>query len=209
MSAELITAPTEEPVTLTEAKLFMKVDGSAEDNQITSMIKAARSLCEQFTGRCFITQTWDLWLDGIPKTSGQSPWWNGVREGVVSHLDGDRQYIELEKAPIQSVTHIKSYAYDDTESTMSSDNYRVDSIGFIPKVVLKTGQVWPSGLRNSKAIVIRVVCGYGDSLDVPNEIKHAILMNLLHLYEHRGDEAKEIAPMSRILLEPYVIRRFL
>lgn len=62
----LLTAPTVEPVTLDEAKLSARVDGSEWDGIITGAIAAARQVAEQETGRRFLTQTWRLDLDDWP-----------------------------------------------------------------------------------------------------------------------------------------------
>lgn len=57
---------------------------------------------------------------------------------------------------------------------------------------------------NPGGVVIRYRAGYGDATsDVPQAIRQAILMLVAHLYEHRGDEAVELPPMVKTLLQPY------
>ncbi len=56
-------APATEPVTLSEAKLFLRVDSSTEDSLITDMIVASRMQAENFLRRALITQTWKLSFD--------------------------------------------------------------------------------------------------------------------------------------------------
>ena len=51
---QVITAATTFPVTLTEAKSHLKVDTSADDTYIESIIKAATQLSEEYTNRFFI-----------------------------------------------------------------------------------------------------------------------------------------------------------
>src|SRR5690242_9322203 len=60
---ERTSAPATEPVSLSEAKLFLRVDGTEEDAQITDCIEAARDSAEQYLRRSLITQNWSLWLD--------------------------------------------------------------------------------------------------------------------------------------------------
>jgi hypothetical protein len=62
MTSTLIAGPGEEPVTLAEAKLFARVDGSDEDALMGALIAAARLHVESITGRALITQTWRLVL---------------------------------------------------------------------------------------------------------------------------------------------------
>lgn len=63
MYLRLVTPPTIEPVTLEEAKLHLRVDGTEEDNLITALITAARQKAEDYTRRAFITQTREFALD--------------------------------------------------------------------------------------------------------------------------------------------------
>ncbi len=78
MQLNLKTAPTVEPISLTEAKLHLKVDGSDDNTLISALIETARRLAEAETKRAFITQTWQMYLDSaaaeirIPKPPLQS-----------------------------------------------------------------------------------------------------------------------------------------
>jgi uncharacterized phiE125 gp8 family phage protein len=54
----LITPPAAEPVTVAEAKLAARVDGSAHDALIGGLIVAAREQAEHVAGRRWITQAW-------------------------------------------------------------------------------------------------------------------------------------------------------
>jgi hypothetical protein len=46
-----------EPVTLQEAKDWCRIDVPDDDTLITSLIKAARIICEQYSGLSFVTKT--------------------------------------------------------------------------------------------------------------------------------------------------------
>ncbi|NIP96558.1 MAG: hypothetical protein GWO24_25240, partial [Akkermansiaceae bacterium] len=89
---------------------------------ILGLGKAARTLAEQVQGRALITQTWDLTLDGWPA----------------------KGYFELPRAPLQSITSIKYYDEDDTEATVDSGTYFVDIASEPGRVVLNSGESWPS-----------------------------------------------------------------
>ena len=66
MSLQLTAPPATEPVSLAQAKAWLRVEsGNDEDDLITALIQAARVRCEWHTGRAFVTQGWTLWLDGI------------------------------------------------------------------------------------------------------------------------------------------------
>ena len=51
---QVITAASTFPITLTEAKTHLKVDTTADDTYIESLIKAATQLSEEYTNRFFI-----------------------------------------------------------------------------------------------------------------------------------------------------------
>ena len=61
MKMRLITPPTMEPITLTDAKNYLRVDHTEEDAQITRMIKAAREFCEQYQRRAIGEQEWEVY----------------------------------------------------------------------------------------------------------------------------------------------------
>jgi len=64
-----VTAPASEPVTLTEAKLYLRVDTTDDDTLISDLIVAARMVAENWLGRSLITQSWKLAYDyGIPES---------------------------------------------------------------------------------------------------------------------------------------------
>jgi hypothetical protein len=65
MSLQLNTPPATEPVTLAQAKAWLKVETDDEDALIAALIPAARARAEWHTGRAFVTQGWTLWLDRV------------------------------------------------------------------------------------------------------------------------------------------------
>lgn len=63
MILRLVTPPEVEPVTVEEAKQYLRIDTNEEDGMLESLIKAAREVLEQYTLRAFLRQTWELVLD--------------------------------------------------------------------------------------------------------------------------------------------------
>ena len=62
MPAILLTPPVAEPLSLEDAKLFLRVEHDADDERIASLIAAARGEIELATRRVLMTQTWRLVL---------------------------------------------------------------------------------------------------------------------------------------------------
>lgn len=183
---KLITAPTVEPITLTEAKDHCRVDGTDDDTLITSLIVAAREYVEGYQNRALITQTWELVLDAWP--------------------DGDS--IELPLPPLQSVTSLKYKDSAGAETAWAATNYIVDTDSYLGRLVLADDISWPSDeLYPAGGIRIRFVAGYpptgsGESIDydanVPQKIKQAMLLLVGHWYENR--EAVAAGSMTEIPL---------
>lgn len=115
--------------------------------------------------------------------------------------------VDLPRAPLISVTSVKYYGTDDTEYTLSSDDYLVDTATDPGRVVLDYGVVLPTTiLREARAVVVQYVAGYGDADSVPAFIKDAIMMYCAWRYENRTGEAGALPTAFYSLLEPERIR---
>ncbi len=150
---DLVTPPASEPLTLAEAKLALRVDGSNEDGYIVSLIKAARNTAEEYLRRSLVTQSWQLQFDNyVP------------------------QCVTLPKGPVQSVTFVKTIAQDWSETTVSSTNYRLNAGK--ENIIFSEA---PIGM----IVQIKYVTGYGDSTDVPYQIKQGMLAHIAAMYDNR------------------------
>lgn len=146
--------PNLEPVTVTEAKNFLRIDGTVEDALIGDMIKAARIGAEQQTGLSFITQSWTLAYDDCPPP-----------------------YVSLPHGPVQSIVEVRSIDEAEQSTTIAASSYHLSA----DKEQLNFESI-PSGHR----VEIEYVTGFGSAAaDVPADIKHALLIHVAWLYEHR------------------------
>lgn len=177
MRTTLKTAPTTRPITLSSLKdqLYIVADDSY-DTHLYTLIDGATLWVEQYLCRKLITQTWYVYYDQWPH--------------------GD--FIEIPFGNLQSVTAVKYTDSDETETTMSSADYLVDTDSIPGRVVLAYGESWPSvTLSPRNPIEIEFVTGYGaDQSSVPADIKHGIKMLCSQHYEHR--EPQEITNMINI-----------
>lgn len=181
----VVSAPATEPVSLTEAKAWLKVDTSDDDTLITELIQVAREAAENYTRRAFVTQTLKLTLDRFPIYRGNGRFeQDGIFEVSVPYaLGADSGQIFLPRAPIQSVTSIVTYDDDNNSSTVSTSIYRLDAVA--DRVFLNESQTWPTDLRDYAAIEVTYVAGYGAASAVPASIKAAIKMHILRMYDGR------------------------
>lgn len=206
----LVTGPAAEPVLLQEAKNWARIDGTDDDALVAALITAAVQATEEYLRRSLISQTWKLTLD-LPRSRNYDCLGEGVYDMPPSVLyDGLPRSVALPRGPIQSVTSVKTYDTSNAESTYSGSNYYVDTAG--DRLVLNQSAVWPGVLRDTAAVAITYVTGYGDtSSAVPMPIKTAILMHVTGMYESRGQcdqsdlpaGAKQLLNQYRIMGERY------
>lgn len=203
-SLKLVTAPAEEPVTVTEAKDYLRVDGSLEDSRIGTMITAARLRLEQYTDQKFISQTWKQLMDCWPVVY-KNDWWDGTRDGSISMFHAPSSVIDLMTGPLIAVTSFNTYPDDGVAVLFDSANYVIDNSGPYGRVALKMGGVWPTTvLRKVNGIEITFTVGIAaNAAGLPSDIKQAVLDYVAILYENRGDEKAAIPVTSMALLDPY------
>jgi uncharacterized phiE125 gp8 family phage protein len=186
MSIQLVTPPSEEPVTLIEAKLHLRVDFDDDDTLIASLITAARQAAETLTGRQLITARWKQVLDCFP-----GPSLMGVPADQAFTLPGHA--ILLAKAPVQSVISINYLDMGSVSQTMPVSNYTVDSACEPARITPVFGQIWPICLPQIGAVSVTFDAGYGTAAQVPEGIKSWIKLRVGSLYAHR----EEVAALSR------------
>ena len=184
MKTVIKTAPTTEPVTLSEAKAHLRLAVtpaeasaySAEDDWFTRAIATARTAVELELGRVLITQTWYAYFDKWP--SGR--------------------FIELSYPPLISVTAVKYREEDDTGYDETLSTVVTDIVSEPGRIVLDVDEYWPTEtLYPVNPIQVEFVCGYGAASAVPSGIKSAILLQISDLHEERGDVL--IGPSSKNL----------
>src|SRR5215210_6107260 len=66
MNPIMMSGPTVEPVSVDEMRAFLRLDEAAEDELVTTLVKAARHYVEAASGRVLIAQTWRITLDHWP-----------------------------------------------------------------------------------------------------------------------------------------------
>lgn len=166
----LLTDSASEPLTLSEVKTYLRIDTTDYDNILTPLIRTARNLAENYTGRDFINKTWELYLDCFK---------NGL---------------EIQKTKLQSITSIQ-YLLNNVLATFDSSKYYFTKSQNYSQIYLKEGEYFPNHDNIKQAIKITLVSGYGSSSsDIPQGLKTALLQHIAYLFENAGDcsEVKEI-----------------
>jgi len=177
MTIRQIQPPATEPVSLAEAKLFLRVEHDTDDTLISALITAARQAVEEFTGRALVTQGWELFVE----RPGRS--------------------LALARPPLQAVTAVEVVAADGTAVPVAEETYVVDSYSEPGRVLLRQGQCWPL-MAGSLGLRVAFEAGYDDAAaDVPAVYGQAMLLMVGHWYGQR--EAQEMPGEARVLLRPW------
>jgi hypothetical protein len=191
MPLQLVTPPAEEPVSLLEAKLHLRVDFTDDDALITALISAARQAAETLTGRQIVTARWKLVLDSFP-----GPSLMGMPAGLSFSLPGHA--VLLPKCPVQSVVAIQYLDMAGSLQTMPATDYAVDAACEPARITPVFGKIWPIHLPQIGAVWVTFDAGYGYAASVPEGLKCWIKLRVGSLYAHR----EEVALINRGKIEP-------
>lgn len=204
MPLQLVTPPAEEPVSLAEAKLHLRVDFTEDDALIAAIIVAARLHAEMLTRRQIVTARWTLILDSFP-----GPSLMGLPVGEPFSLPGHA--ILLPKSPLQAVQSIQYLDMSSTLQTMSASDYAVDAACEPARITPVYGKIWPISLSQIGSVSVTFDAGFGAATAVPEGIKSWIKMRVGSLYAHREEVALmnrgkiEALPFVDGLLDPYKV----
>ena len=184
---QVITQASTYPVSLTEAKSHLKVDTSADDTYIESIIKAATQLSEEYTNRFFIDTVIEQYASSFAELQ------------------------TLFKSKVSAVAHVKYYDSDNSLQTLSASVYDTQ-LNYEPsQIQLADGQSFPTITKRNDAVVARYTVGYGTASDVPEIIKQAILLTIGNFYQNRnsvviGRIATELPMNVKWLLDTYKVQ---
>lgn len=164
MTPLALTPPAIEPVSLSEAKDFLRILADDEDELLSTLITAARLMIEAASGRLLIEQGWRIVLDAWPQ-GGE---------------------IRLPLSPARSLITARVHpAAGAAEPVAPSSLTLVE--GSDPPLIRVAGPV-PSPGRAHSAIEIDLTAGFGATRDtVPAPLRQAVLRLACRWFEHRGD----------------------
>ena len=186
MAWKVTTAPAIEVWTLSEVKNYLKVDTSADDTLITTLLQSAREVAERYLNQALITQTITEKLDRLSNTT-----------------------IYLSVSPVLSVLSFQYADSQNTTQTYNASNYIVDTFEKPARLSLAYGKTWPTLYGNINDVTIVYTAGYGaTAASVPMQIRQAILMMIADSYDNREDYVKKLPTASEYLLDQYRVQLF-
>jgi len=132
----LVTAPTADAVTLSQAKKQVEIADSdtAHDEHLHELIDRARDEFEADCDLCISPQTWKVYTDEME--------------------DG----MQLYKGPIQSITSVKYYDTNNVLQTLETSIYNFDAANRM--IRLQYNQLWPVTTVRWDAFEITYLCGF-------------------------------------------------
>jgi uncharacterized phiE125 gp8 family phage protein len=172
MAAVLLEGPAVEPVSLAEAKNYLRVEHEDDDALIGELILAARVQIEQAARRVLVTQSWRIVKDHWPA----SGW-------IVSPVN-----------PVQAVNAARVHPLEGAAVELDADAFTLNAAAAPAIIAFERGAVKQPG-RTVGGIEIDVTAGYGDAADdVPAPLRQAIRFLIARNYEQRDRVEKDELP---------------
>ena len=195
-----VTASNDSPaVSLSDMKAFLRIAGTADDDQITAYIAAATEAVKQYLRRAILTETFVFKADGFADPDGDDrllALGPGVHTASRPYVLGGCDTLDLPFAPLQSVTSIVTYDRGNIGTTFNASRYGVDTES--GRIYLNEGETWPSDLRAQDAVQVTYVAGYGSG-SIPAPILEAIRSYVEAMF----DGCEGMTDQARALLAPY------
>ena len=175
-----LISQTNFPVTVDEAKVRLRIDGTADDVDLAMMIQAATQLATTMTRRSIATDTRQIKLDAF------------------------EDEISLDYPPIVAVQSITYLDENGQTQTLAGSAYVVDTASEPGRIVPAFGTTWPKTRDTINAVTVNYTAGFGAAC--PAAIKQFILLQVGHMYRTReaaSDKPMQAVPFSEHLLDQY------
>jgi hypothetical protein len=171
------TQPIAEPISLAQAKNFLRVFNTDDDDLISGLITAAREEVENFTNRSFAIKSYLQALDSFPyytdtvmSQMAYPPSYYSLPMYSTT-LWNYSQMIKLYWPPCIAVQGIDYTATDGTNQTLVQDeDFLLDNIWEPSRIFPMPGAMWPACLYVPNAVRIRFTAGMGSTAVDPNPV---------------------------------------
>lgn len=185
MAWVVATAPTQEPVSLDEARRHLRDPDVSQDPLIQALISAARQHIEKVCERALMPQAWRLSLNTFP--CGE---------------------VLLPGGLVRSITTVAYTDANGVGQTLSAGSGYQADLDSQPARLLPpaAGGSWPATQSDkANAVQITYETGYADAAKVPAPIKAALLLIVGDLFELReagvlGTTVQDNPAVNRLLL---------
>ena len=180
---QVVTPATTEPLTLSEVKNHLRIDGSHDDDLLNSCITSARMY---FESMCEISI---------------------ASQELLLALDSFDDIIYLPRGPVQSIEDI---SYADLQNNQEIlDDWIEDLVSNPARITPAFGQSWPATAEVVNAVQVSYTTGYSTPSMVPKLLKSGMLFYVSHLYENRSavtdGDLKEVPMAVESIIHQYTL----
>jgi uncharacterized phiE125 gp8 family phage protein len=162
MTPILIAPPAVEPIALADAKAWLRIENTAEDELVGTLIASARLVVENLTRRFMVAQTWRLVLDDLSTGELRLPF-SPVRKVIVRVFD-------VAGAP----------------TIASAQTYTLTAVGGDTRLKFTGPPPQPGKLTGG--VEVDVEAGFSaNAQGVPEPLRQAMRLLVARWYENRGD----------------------
>lgn len=184
------------PISVANLKTRLRITTTEEDDLLKEYIRTATLMLESYCRRSFVEQTHVLRCDEVGNVGAFN-----------SSFFGSSAIIYLGRPPVISVTSVKFFSEDGTESTVTSTNYYVDTKQ--GRIMPSEGYTWQSDQRRINALEVTYTAGMvaaNNGANLPYDLISAVAMLAGHLYEHRTGEC-DIPDSVKALVKRFRLAR--
>lgn len=191
MMATWLEGPASEPVSVTEARAYLRIECGEEDAGLAGFLKVARELCEAFTGQVLIATRY---CERKPFDAVQNsgvPWSAG-------------RCVRLGKMPLRQIMSATLVSRDGTRTALGLPDFDIaETAG--GQTLLRMTFLPAAGA----ALEVDYWAGMGSDWNgVPEALRQGILRLAAHLYAHR-DRPDDLGPPLAVaaLWRPFRVGR--
>ncbi len=189
MVLRVVTPPAAPPVSLSETKAHLRLEETADDAYVERLVEASRLHVEKVTERALVER--EVELRTAPPCSSSAR-------------------VRLPGGHLQSAAEVTAVAYiddDGTEQAMDLADVIIVLGGDSTPAELLPASAWPSMAARPDALRVTYSVGWPSPADVPEPLRHAVLLMVSQLYEHRTPEVtgptSTLALSLEALMAPY------
>jgi len=184
----VVTPPATEPLTLSEAKLHLRITDTDQDDHITDCIVASRDYLEKTQNRAYFLQTLRYRLDSFPDLPNATLKFFIPTYSVESYLARAISLMSgpilLPRPPLIAVTGITYIDQSGVLQTLSPSLYIVDKDAEPARIAPAQNQPWPVTLAQQASVNVTYTAGYTPAT-LPASIKHLLKLMVSELFEFR------------------------
>jgi uncharacterized phiE125 gp8 family phage protein len=173
------------PLSLAEIRSWCRIDVVDDDPVLMGLVRSCTEAIESYCGLALISRT------------------------ETQRFAGFVTPLTLYRRPLQSVTSITYLDQSGATIALPENAYRLAGAGMASAYATvhpAAGTTWPATLAGPETVTVEATVGYGDSWnDVPEALRHSLLMMVATAYDYRHDigPSTEVPHASRVMLRHF------